>query len=162
MQHGKVKLIIVLLLSLGLKGLQAQETIPATGGNATGSGGSVSYTLGQVVYTANTSNSGTISQGIQQPYEILVISAIEETKGISLNCKAYPNPTTDCLVLKIEGEVQVQSIVYLYDINGKLILSECVAGNEITISMNNLVSATYFLKVTQNNKEMETFKIIKK
>lgn len=33
---------------------KAQSTIPATGGNATGTGGSVSYSTGQLVYTINT------------------------------------------------------------------------------------------------------------
>ena len=50
---------------------QAQEAVSAAGGNASGSGGTASYTIGQVAYTTNSSASGTITQGVQQPYEIL-------------------------------------------------------------------------------------------
>ena len=50
MQSNKRLLSIVFLFIVGLTSLQAQETIPASGGNATGAGGSVSYTVGQVVY----------------------------------------------------------------------------------------------------------------
>lgn len=50
MYKKKVKLCILLLSGLGLAGLQAQEAVPATGGNASGSGGTVSYSVGQIVY----------------------------------------------------------------------------------------------------------------
>ncbi len=49
MRHKRLKLSAIFLLGLGLTGLQAQEPIPATGGNASGS-----YSVGQVVYTTNT------------------------------------------------------------------------------------------------------------
>lgn len=58
MRHKKIKLCAVLLLGLGLTRLQAQEAIPASGGNATGNGGSASYSVGQVVYTTNTGTNG--------------------------------------------------------------------------------------------------------
>ena len=48
MKYKKLKLSTVLLLSLGLTGLQAQEAILASGGDASGSGGSASYSAGQV------------------------------------------------------------------------------------------------------------------
>lgn len=46
----KLKLSAFLLLGLGLTGLQVQETIPGSGGNASGSGGMACYSVGQVVY----------------------------------------------------------------------------------------------------------------
>ena len=45
MKHKKTITSIAFLL-LGLGGLHAQETVPGTGGDATGSGGSSSYSLG--------------------------------------------------------------------------------------------------------------------
>ena len=84
MRHKKFTLSAVLLLGLGLTGLQAQTSVNATGGDASGSGGSVSYSVGQVVYTTNTGTSGSVAQGVQQPYEISVVTAIEEAKGINL------------------------------------------------------------------------------
>ena len=83
MRHKKLKLSAVLLLGLGLTGLQAQESVNATGGNASGSGGSASYSVGQVVYTNNTGTSGSVAQGVQQPFEISVVTGIEEAKGIN-------------------------------------------------------------------------------
>ena len=161
MRHKKLKLSAVLLLGLGLTGLQAQTSINATGGNASGSGGSASYSVGQVVYTTNTGTNGSVAQGVQQPFEISVVTAIEEAKGINLSVSAYPNPTTDYLTLEV-NEFELSNLNFqLYDISGKLLQNEKITGNQTSIVMSNLVPATYFVKVIQGNKEVKTFKIIK-
>lgn len=72
MNHFKAKLCILFVFCLGSSSLQAQQTVPATGGIATGSGGTVSYTVGQAVYTTQTGSGGTITQGVQQPFEIWI------------------------------------------------------------------------------------------
>ena len=105
MQFKKQTLSAIFLLAIGLTGLKAQQATTTSGGNASGSGGSASYSVGQVVYTTNTGAGGSVSQGVQQPYEISIVSGIEE-QGITLTCTAYPNPTTDYLTLKIDGDVQ--------------------------------------------------------
>lgn len=161
MRHKKLKLSAVLLIGLGLSGLQAQEAIPATGGNASGSGGSASYSVGQVVYTTNTGTNGSVAQGVQQPYEISVISGIEQAKGINLICSAYPNPTTDFLTLNVENYDNENLSYQLFDISGKLLENKKLTSNETRIDMNNRVPAIYFLKVMDNQIEVKTFKIIK-
>jgi hypothetical protein len=164
MRHKKLKLSAILLLGLELTGLQAQEVIPATGGKASGSGGSANYSIGQVVYTTNTGVNGTLAQGVQQPFEISVITGLEKAKGINLICSTYPNPTTDFLTLKVDASttLSIQSMSYqLYDMSGKLLENKKLDGNQTNIVTSNLVPATYFLKVTENNKDVKTFKIIK-
>lgn len=159
MRHKKGKLSTLLLLGLTLTGLQAQVVIPVAGGNATGTGGSASYSsVGQIVYTTNT---GT-SINVYQAYAISSITTgFEVLKGISLQCSIYPNPTIDFLTLKIEGKLQTQYISSLYDMNGKLIENKKIEANRTRIDMSNLVSANYLLKVSDNNKVLKTFIIIK-
>ncbi|MCF8297889.1 MAG: hypothetical protein K9J13_10125 [Saprospiraceae bacterium] len=99
----KKSILIFFTLIFSIPIIQAQEVIPATGGNATGSGGSVSYTIGQIVYSTNSGTTGSVAEGVQQPYEISEATAIEEAKDISLNCTAFPNPTKDFLTLKIDA-----------------------------------------------------------
>ena len=162
MQHKEVKLIAVFLLGLGLTGIQAQETLPATGGNASGSGGTVSYTAGQIVYTtANGGSNGSVAQGVQQPYEISVVTGIEEALDVSLLCLVYPNPTKDKLTLNVEDFSLLPMFFSLYDANGKLLENKKMEDKETTIAMSNLAPATYFLKVNRNNKEVKIFKIVK-
>jgi len=151
----------LLTFTFFLSTVSAQESVNATGGDASGSGGSASYSVGQVVYTTNVGTNGSVSQGVQQPYEISVVTAIEEAKGINLTVTAYPNPTTDYLTLSID-EFEISNLSYqLHDMNGKLLQNEKITGNQTSIVMSNLVPATYFVKVIQWNKEVKTFKIIK-
>ncbi len=158
MKHKKVKLS-VLLLGLGLTA-QAQQAITATGGDASGSGGTVAYSVGQVVYTTNTGTTGSVAQGVQQPYEISIVLGIDNY-SINLELSAYPNPTTDYLKLNV-GKAELSTLNFqLHDISGKLIESKKITSTTETIRMENLPSAPYFLKVTNNNQEVKTFKIIK-
>jgi hypothetical protein len=162
-----VKGFLMLLSTLAFfsSTLDAQEAIPAAGGNAWGSGGSVSYSVGQVVYTTCTGTNGSAANGVQQPYEISVGTGFEEATGINLQCSAYPNPATDILMLKMEGGVETDNYpslrVSLYDLTGKLLEKKEIEGIETPISMRNRAHSTYFLKVTVNNIEVKTFKIIK-
>lgn len=162
MLQKKLKLSVVLLLGLGLTGIQAQKAIPATGGNGSGSGGSVTYTIGQVVYNINTGTNSKVAQGVQQPYEISVISSIEEAKGILLEFMVYPNPTTDVVILKIENYELENLRYHLYDIGGKLLENNKIQGNETNISMQNYLSSTYFLQVIDKSRVIKIFKILKK
>jgi len=161
MQHKKVNLTAILLLGLGLTGLQAQESVNATGGNASGSGGAVSYSVGQVVYQTHTGTNGSVTEGVQQPYEISVLTGLAEAKDINLSVSAYPNPTTDYLILEIK-DFELSNLNFrVYDMHGKLLETKKIEGKQTRIVMSNLVPATYFIKVIQGNKEMKTFKIIK-
>lgn len=159
MRHKRLKLSAVLLLGLGLTGLQAQTSVNATGTNASGSGGTVSYSVGQVVYTTNTGTNGSVAQGVQQAYEIFTVG-IKETE-LNIFLTVFPNPTTDYLTLSID-DFEISNLSYqLYDMNGKLLQNEKITGNQTSIVMSNLVPANYFLRVIHGNKEVKTFKIIK-
>ncbi len=161
MRHKKVKLSTIFLLGLGLTGLQAQESINTTGGDATGIEGSASYSVGQVVYQTHTGTNGSISEGVQQAFEISVVTTIEEAKDIKLIVSAYPNPTTDYLTLEVQ-DFELSTLHFqLFDINGKLLQNEKITSTQTSIIMSNLVPATYFVKITEGNKEVKTFKIIK-
>ncbi len=159
----KTKRIFSLLIFSfwGLTGLQAQESINTTGGNATGSGGSVSYSVGQIVYQTYTGANGSVAEGVQQPYEISVITGINEAKGINLSVTAYPNPTTDFLTLEVKDFEFSGLHFQLYDMHGRLLQSQKITESRSGINMIDLVPATYFIKVIKNNKEVKTFKIVK-
>jgi len=158
MIHKKLN-ISILLLGFGLTA-QAQQATTATGGNASGSGGTVAYSVGQIVYTTNTGTTGSVAQGVQQPYEISTVVGIEDN-SINLALTAFPNPTTNNLTLSV-GQADLSKLNFqLYDMVGKLIESRKIASSTETIGMETLPNATYFLKVMNNSAEVKTFKIIK-
>jgi hypothetical protein len=140
---------------------QTQQAVPTAGGNALGSGGSVSYTVGQVFYTSVTTNNGKVYQGVQQPYEISEISATEKAMGINLQWGIYPNPVSHFLYLTIEASDFTGCLYQLYDNNGKVIRQQKVHGSTTEIDMSGLTPAVYFLKIKAENRELKTIKIIK-
>ncbi len=157
MKHKKTITSIAFLL-LGLGGLHAQESPTATGGEATGTGGTVSYSIGQVVYTTNTGTNGSVTQGMQQPYEISITVGINETT-INLEMSVYPNPATNYLILKVE---KTEGLTFqLYDLQGKVIETKAVSSTSTNISLEGQPTATYFLNVVKNNQIIKTFKVIK-
>jgi hypothetical protein len=161
--NKKIKILITLFfLLLALMPTKAQETVPATGGTASGNGGSVTYTVGQVLYITILGTNGTVIQGVQQPYEISVATAVEETEGITLEFKVFPNPTTGKITLTIE-DFDIENLKYiLFGINGILLQEKNIENRITEISMENLSPSVYFLKVIKDNMEIKTFKIIKK
>jgi hypothetical protein len=161
MQYTKFTLGAILLVIMGLSGVHAQEAILATGGKTSGSDGSVSYSVGQVVYTLNTGTNGSIAPGVQQPYEISIVSELEEATGINLLISVYPNPVTELLILKILAVDKVNLWYELYGINGQLLENKRIITDETVISLNNLVSSAYLLKIINGDQELKSFKIIK-
>ncbi len=161
MHYKQIKLSVLLLLGFGLTGL-TQESINTAGGNASGSGGSASYSTGQVAWQIHTGTNGSVAEGVQQPYEISVVTAIEETEEIHLSISAYPNPTNDYLTLEVKDAELVNLSFQLYDIQGNILQKERIEGNLTRIAMGQLVPATYFVKVTRDARELKVFKIVKK
>jgi len=159
MKHKKTITSIAFLL-LGLGGLHAQESPTATGGEATGTGGTASYSVGQVVYTTATGTNGSVPQGVQQPYEISTTVGINET-AINLELSVYPNPTTDYLTLKVDNFELSTLNFQLIDMQGKVIETKTVNSNATNISLEGQPTATYFLNVVKNNQIVKTFKIMK-
>ena len=124
MTKNKLSPILLLVTGLLWAGLaQAQESANASGGDATGSGGTVAYSVGQVVYTTNTNATGTVSQGVQQAYEIFTVGIKETELNISLS--VFPNPTADNLTLQISNYNNEKLSYQLLDMQGKLFRSPC-------------------------------------
>lgn len=136
---------------------------PVLAQEATGTGGTVSYSIGQIVYTTNTGINGSVAQGVQQPYEISTTIGINETT-INLEMSVYPNPTANYLTLKTDDNANLS--YQLYDMQGKIIESKTVTAGSTTIKMEGLPKASYFLKVSNSEhpdsyREVKTFKVIK-
>lgn len=159
--NKKTLLFTTLLFGLGLTVTNAQQSANSSGGKASGSGGTATYSVGQVVYTTATGSNGSVVQGVQQPFEISVVLGLEEAENISLNLMAYPNPATDRLTLKVDNYDGANLSFQLFDLTGKLLHNAKVKSNETVINMQDYQFGVYFLKVFNTNKEIKTFKILK-
>lgn len=158
----KIKLITFgfCFLLLNIICVKSQNGPVVSGNDVTGSGGSVSYSLGQIDYITSTGSNGIITEGLQQPFEISIITGNEE-KHINLSASVYPNPSADFMILNIEKE-ELKSMSYmLFDMQGKLIAQKNITNNQTNINISEFANNTYFLKIIDDTNELKTFKIIK-
>lgn len=137
-----------------------QESVHASGGNATGSGGTVNYSVGQVVYTTNNSSEGSVAQGVQHAYQITNVSINEKNSNISLT--VFPNPTSDFLNLQIENFNDETRSYQISDTQGKIIGHGNIVTTQTQIGMHELPRAVYYIHVLDNqNQIIQSFQIIK-
>lgn len=149
---------ICLLLNAGV--VFAQNAVVPAGDNAIGTGGTVSYTVGQVGYEFHSGTDGSVASGVQQAYEIYITSS-SELSGIDLALSVFPNPTADVLTLTIEQYAGQRMVYELYDLQGQRIATESIGNNSTSINMQHLPSSTYYLRVSAEKALVKTFKIVK-
>ena len=158
--NSNVTIIFVLLLFLMSLTVQAQEITLASGGDISGSGGTVSYSVGQIVQNSITGTGGSVTQGIQFSFESTTLSVIDFQTQIDIS--SYPNPTSSFLNIKVQG-FQENTLYYkLFNVLGKLLISGDIKNNTAQINIAHLPSATYLLKVSNNSTIFKTYTIIKK
>lgn len=237
------------LLTISMGSLQAQKAVDASGGDASGTGGTVSYSIGQIDYMALSATSGKVNEGVQQPNNsasvpvtMLSLKALRHVKQVTLNWSTateansshfvaeksvngvefteigrvkaagisnilrsytlndikpimgwnyyrikevdvdgrfmfsqvaainfntkesmaviYPNPTSGNITLNIANTTTTFTYS-LFDAQGKWVMSKNVTGAQTVIPMAELAPANYVLKLTDNNREIQSFKILK-
>ena len=136
-----------------------QTSVVASGGSVSNNSGSISYSIGQVAYQSVSNSSGSVSQGVQHAFEISTLSLEENKFNFTLN--AFPNPTTENLNLRVGNYKQEKLAYKLIDLEGKVISEAPMLSEETTIDMKQLPVATYFVEVHNEEKKVQTFKIIK-
>lgn len=154
------KTLVLLALGMLWADLNAQESITSCGGDASGSGGYVAYSIGQVIYTNNNSANGSVAQGVQHAYEIYSVGINETELNIYVNI--FPNPTLDNLTLQINDFNNEKLSFELFDTQGKLLMKEQILAKKTHLNTNNLPRASYFVNIiNQENQKVHSFKIIK-
>ncbi|MBO4481707.1 MAG: T9SS type A sorting domain-containing protein [Bacteroidales bacterium] len=159
-----MKFIFITILVSATLTAAAQSDLVTTGGDIQGSNGSVSYTVGQVAVQSIEASAVSLTEGVQQPYEIQTVG-VDNYPAITLDATVYPNPTADRLVLSVEnfaetyGRTSLRAV--LHNTNGQYIQTVDVAGSQTTIDMSALSAGTYYLRVTAGQQTLKTFKVVK-
>lgn len=156
-----MKKILLFIPLLYFGNIQAQESLYTSGGNGSGSGGTVGYSVGQLAFNESSDGTYTVSPGVQQPFEISNILSLEKYQNLNFKLLAFPNPTTNYLTLSFEKSNNERLTYQLFDLNGRLIQTKDKLKTNETISMKHLSNATYYINVLEKNQIIKTFKIIK-
>ena len=72
--------------------------------------------------------------------------------------KAYPNPVIN--LLEVSG-IEAGSVLYLYDVTGKLVKTQKANGNKSQVAFNELMKGIYLLKVISANNVSTVIKVNK-
>jgi hypothetical protein len=139
----------------------AQEAIVTAGIDVSGNSGSLSYSVGQVVYQIYTGTGGSVTEGVQQPYRIPAAPEIKKAGGIIMSFAVFPNPATDFLDMRVENFNNENLSLQLIDIHGKVLYNQKITASQTRVVTGNLASAVYGLQVMLDKKLVKTFKIIK-
>ena len=160
MEH-KILRIVVFSIFFVLTGIAvfAQSDIVPAGGTATGENGTVTFTVGQIAVQSQGEGGITLSEGVQQPYEIQTIG-IDNYPDITLNAVVYPNPTRGNVQLTMNN-VQLEGEVRVLDANGKLLFVKKIEGETTDIPMSDLAAGTYFVNVVNGKQVLKSFKVVK-
>ena len=139
----------------------AQNNTITTGADASNNNGSISYSIGQIDYVSSSNGSIFINQGLQQPFEIVTLSG-NEIINITISAQVYPNPTANNLIISLQN-YNYENLTYkLFDVRGREIINGIISNSETIVNMQPYASAAYILKLSKKNKEIKSFKILKK
>ena len=148
---------LVLLLSFGFSSF-AQNALSSTGGHFKTTGGSTSFTVGQVAYVLKKGNGSYLNEGVQQVYtkKTTPVEELVYLKEVQL----YPNPTQETMTLILYSMEDVQVRYTIMDYLGKEIKYGIILSEKSEISLRDLPSGNYFISL-KSKKENRIFKIVK-
>ena len=154
--------LCVFVLLLSTQGsLHAQHAVSASGSDISGTGGSISYTVGQVAFEFYDAAAGSAALGVQQPHEIYVYPGIAGHPVVPPFVKVFPNPVHNHLTIVLDEANDNNVVAVLYDITGKMLEQVTINGREASLDMGSYARAVYFLRVYKDDHSTQVFRIVK-
>lgn len=135
----------------------SQQNTVSAGQTISGSGGSVSLSIGQIDYQNNSGSNGNINQGVQQPFEFYPLSIPENSP---YTIELFPNPTSEELSITI-SDPNAFSTYRIFDMNGKVILDGSINSTQIMVNLLHVSAGEYHLILESNQGQSYTYKISK-
>ena len=130
------------------------------GGVDIGTGGTVSYSVGQLVYSTDQSAGGSLAQGVQRPYRLASVEI--KPSAPALNFAVLPNPTDGDLLLRLSDKPEESPVYKVTDLKGRELLEGTVSYPDTEISLAGFASGTYLIQIQNTkNKPLQTLQIIK-
>ena len=152
--------LAILLVSLsGFSQTISKQVIGPAGATYENGTNKLSYTAGEVLVGAMTSEDGSIQLG-NGYYPSLDLSTLNtESPELQLQVKVFPNPTKEVIYITHPTEQFFE--VAITDISGKLI-RQTAHQKQQPLNVQTLTTGTYFITVsTKDSKHTNTYKIIK-
>lgn len=153
-------LSLTLLLAISPLRLSAQEVISSGGTHVTGTGFSLSWTIGETVIGTLSGGSCILTQGFHQTR--LSASAVDVIPLCGISLAVYPNPSVYVLHLWVEEGDFSQLKYSLLTLDGKTLLAKNITSSMNDIDMKPYSCGTYLLRVLwKTGKQAKTYRVVK-
>jgi hypothetical protein len=153
-----VKHLSFLFIYFCLVNSYSQETALTNGGEINSSAGGVSYSIGQMFFELNNSDSTSFNHGVQQPLQANRVNLCVAEKVI---IQVYPNPATEQIVIELDIRKGNDFSYSLFNLYGMKILTSSIIDDVSIVQINGLPPATYFLIVFDHFIQVGTYRIVK-
>jgi hypothetical protein len=159
----KITLLTMSTLLVGSQIVFAQRAVVTTGGDVSGSTGSLSYSVGQTVYAPVEGETGLIYTGVQQPPVTEVVST-NDPSG-SFCAQVYPNPFSE-MVYFVIGDDSIDLTpdhftLKLFRADGKLVWQSKVSGQMTCIDPVGIPEGMYILQILHQHHQTISVKLVK-
>jgi predicted secreted protein len=152
-------LMVMMVLPVGV---HAQSSVHTSWGEGTGSGGRMTYSVGQVfIQSVSVPGVARMSEGVQQPLEVLTIG-MEDVSQILEGIKLFPNPTAGELHLQIRDFVPGAFSYRLLNNLGQCIQEGEVQSSSSLLSLESVSAGSYRIEVRNTGGNRRVFQVIKR
>ncbi len=103
-------------------------------------------------YSVTATNSNGCSASATQTINVNVCTGIVELTGSLVSI--YPNPATEQINIKLDASFINNATIEVYDVNGKMLLSEKVLAENTSIVITTLSNGIYTLKIVCDSKKI--------
>ena len=167
MRKKRLKLSAVLLLGLGLTGLQAQTMyVKESGGTQTAYTLSniqkMSFSSGNLTVTKTDNSSGVYALVYLRYLNFSDGSGLQEDLSVqSKMLKVYPNPVGDILNINLTGMSETEGTLSILNFEGKTLVTRKVSNEGVlSLDISHFPTGIYLCRYS-NATEIKTVKIIK-
>jgi hypothetical protein len=157
----KSLLLILLFQAAWTINIQAQlmQVITSSGGICQEEETSMTWTLGETIILTMSSGDLMFTAGFLQP--VLIVSTTDRDESSPFEIKAFPNPANGSLEVELKESRSGNINFSLYDAGGRKLLQIYPENSKTRIDLGQYSSGLYLLKVSEADKEITSFKIIK-
>lgn len=156
----KIVPILFTLIFISISGSTAQQAMSASGANYKDSGGTISFTVGQIDYQVQNGSDGFAFLGVQQPVELFK-SPVWIAQKYIFEVQIFPNPCQESLNIVFSGNQFTDMRYNIYSSDGKCILKHLASAPATTIELSSFSAGIYLVEIDDGTHQKINQKIIK-
>lgn len=137
----------------------APELISSAGDFFSNPDGSLEWSFGEVITETITDANTTLTQGFHQAEYKLV--NVFEVSDLEMDIIIYPNPADENIILDVSDMPEKGLEIFIYNLNGDLVLSRKIMELKTEISLKNLAPSDYIIRIISDRQDLQIVKLIK-